>query len=159
MKFLSTAVLFLVTIAMATALHAQEAPKKADGTATQAAPQSKEDANKDFDSRMAKLQQAESKMQTKLSKAKSPEMRADMEALIRKMRQVTDEYNAMKSTAGMSEQQQEQTKKKIRADLDEVRKMHDNMKAKYGDQMGEKDKKGNPEQMQQQPQQQDAVPK
>ena len=142
---------------LTSASHAQEAPKKSGSTATQAAPQSKEDANKDFDSRMAKLQEAESKMETKVSKAKSPEMRADMEALIGKMRQVTAEYNAMKSTAGMSEQQQEQTKKKIRAELDEVRKMHDNMKAKYGDEMGEKGKKGNPQQ--QPPQQQEAAPK
>ena len=155
MKSLKRTILFLVIImAIAFASHAQDTQKKESGTATQASPQTREDANKDFESHIAKLQQAVTKLQSKESKVKDPQMKADMDALIAKMKQITDEYNAMKNTVGMSEQQQEQSKKKIRAEMDEARKMHDDMKAKYGDQMGGKGKKGN----QQQPSQDEQAP-
>ncbi|HYV91900.1 MAG TPA: hypothetical protein VE978_08955 [Chitinophagales bacterium] len=145
MKSLKVAFLFLVIIfAIASVSHAQDTHRKTDSTATQATPQTKEEANKDFDTRVAKLQQALTKMQAKDAKVKDPQMKADLEAMMVKMKQIIDEYNAMKNTAGMSEQQQEQSKKKIKVEMDEARKMHEDMKAKYGDQMGGKAKKGTP---------------
>lgn len=136
----------VILIGIALCSYAQDTPSKTGNAPAQTAPQSKEDANKDFDSRMAKLQQAVNKMQAKVDKVKDPQMKTDMSALIAKMKQITDDYNSMKNTTGLSEQQQEQSKKKIRAEMDEARKMHDDMKAKYGDQMGGKAKKGNQQQ-------------
>lgn len=168
MKSLKALFTFLTVILFALSSHAQT-PQNAGAPAPPAAPHakaspeakaaahSKESGDNDLESRMAKLKEAESKLQSKESKIKDPQMKADAEALLSKMRQIEADYNSMQTTAGMSEQQKEAARKKIRADMDEARKMHDNMKAKYGDEMGGKSKKGNSPQ--QPPQEQEAAPK
>lgn len=101
--------------------------------------QSKEDSSQDLDSRMVKFQQSYSKMKSQESKVKDPKMRADMDALIAKMNKVNNDYNAMKSNTGLTEQQQEEIRKRIQSEMKEVRTMRNAMKEKYGDQMGGKE--------------------
>jgi len=103
--------------------------------------QSKEGSDMDFDSHMAKFQQSYGKMRSQEGKIKDPKMKADMDAMIAKMSRVNNDYNAMKNNTGMSEQQKQESRKRIQSEMKEVRTMRDEMKEKYGDQMGGKGKK------------------
>jgi len=103
--------------------------------------QSKEGSSKDFDSHMAKFQQSYGKMKSQERQVKDPKMKADMDALITKMSKVNNDYTAMKNNTGLTEQQQEESRKRIQLEMKEVRRMRDEMKEKYGDQMGGKARK------------------
>ncbi len=155
--------LFLVTVIMGGASSAfaqiskktppsQEQVPQADpsGKKSQTDPSAKDEASKDFESRMAKFQESYSKMQAKSSKVKDPKMKADLDAMLVRMNTINNDYNGMKAT-GTSEQQQKQTQQKIQADMKELRKMHDDMKAKYGEQMGGKKKGTQPQPADQNP--------
>jgi hypothetical protein len=112
----------------------QESPSK--GTR-----QSKEDSNTDFDGRMTKFQEAYGKVRSQERKARDPKMKADMDGMIKKMDKVNNDYNAMKNNTAMTEQQQQESRKRIQSEMKEIRTMHENMKQKYGDEMGGKAKK------------------
>jgi Skp family chaperone for outer membrane proteins len=106
-------------------------------------PEGSKDFNQDFEAKMTKMQQAMAKLQAKEGKVKDPQMKADLSALLAKMNVANNDYNAMKNNSALSSEQQKESQKKIQGEMQEIRKMHDDMKAKYGDQAGGGKKGGN----------------
>lgn len=112
-------------------------------SATRSTHQSKGDSNQDFDSHMAKFQQSYAKMKSQGGKVSDPKMKADMDALMAKMDKVNTDYNAMKNNSHMTEQQRQESRKRIESEMKQTRIMREQMKQKYPDQMGGKGKKSN----------------
>ena len=143
MKLLKSVLLLVFVAAFTFFAGAQDTLKQPtrQESASKGTRESKGDSNKDFDSHMAKFQQSYSKMKSQEGKIKDPKMKTDMDALIAKMSSVNSEYSAMKNNTGMTEQQQGESRKHIQSGMKEVRKMRDEMREKYGDEMGGKAKK------------------
>jgi hypothetical protein len=142
MKPLKTSLIAIVAVTLVTtSSFAQTTKQETPLNETQSSPQTKENPNNDFDAQMAKFHESYGKLQSKAEKAKDPQMKADINAMLSKMKKVDDEYNAMKSNTKLSKEQIAQSQKQMRAEMQETRKMHDDMKAKYGVGKEQEDKK------------------
>ena len=156
MKSLKITLLLLVSVTVVSSLSFGQTPKKeTQQNGTQASLQTKEDANHDFDAQMAKLHESIGKLQAKVAKAQDPQMKADLNAMISKLSQIDNEYNSMKSNTSLSNEQIQQSQKHMRTEMQEAHKMHEDMKAKYGE---GKDSQGSQKQGKKQQSQQEAAP-
>jgi hypothetical protein len=137
MKSFKIILLLLVSVAFVTHPSFAQTPKSdTQQNGLQTAPQTKEDPNHDFDAQMAKLHESIGKLQAKSAKATDPKMKADIDAMIAKMSQIDNEYNSMKSNTSLSKEQIQQSQKHMRSEMQEAHKMHEDMKAKYGEGKG-----------------------
>ena len=103
---------------------------------------SREDAQKDMQSRMEKFDQAYEKLKAKEAKAQNPEMKADLQNMLSKMEALRmDMSNYNQNSGTMSEQQQQQARQNIRNQMEDLRSTHDAMLTKYGKNKGTDEKR------------------